>query len=389
MRSNLSFMKLLFLIFSLFSSCKKPANYTAVTPVPNTPVTLLASNLTHSTDTSETVILKSDSPWEVGSLYCYSVFQKDSIVSLYYTAGDINNTVHLCYAYSTDGVHFIKPNLGQTLFNGNKNNNIIDVNLVGTSFFYDSQSAYPYKIIGMAGDLKQHIAYSSDGIHFTVNPQAIVDYFCDSQNQIIYDAELKKYQYYLRNYVYDTTITNPVQGQSYYYRGVCYFDADTLQPIHITGTPITHPFAKTLVISTEFPTILNYNRKLGECDIYLSSIIKYTSGVYISYASIFHHFPPPPIGQYPNDGYSSIALYTSTDGKTFTLYAPNFINENPTTYHLATGFACENNMILNYYWKNFNTHGNENKVGEYVMRKYTIDSNLLTSIKAYNNIKSN
>lgn len=391
MKLSVLFTNILFVIVFLSVGCKKPPVRSIKTndTIPNTtPATDLAQNLINANTGKETIILTPDSAWEAGSLYNYSVFQKDSITYIYYVSGDLTGHKYVCYAYSKDGIHFIRPNLGQVTFNGNKNNNILKVGLDAIGFFWDSSSIkYPYKLIGLESDFKQHVSSSTDGIHWVTSSKPLVDYFCDAQNQIIYDAEQQKYKYYLRNYIYDPQILHPYQGSSYYYRGVAYFEADSLQEIKITGTPIQHPFSTAPVISTELPTIINYDRSLGEADIYTPSVVKYAPGVYISYASVFHHFPPPPVGQFANDGYCSIALYTSTDGKNFSEYRTGFIDQNPTTNHLANGFACTDSSLRNYYYKTYNTHGNPVKVSAFVMREYKINAATLSSIKAYNGIK--
>jgi len=259
-------------------------------------------------------------------------------------------------------------------FNGNTNNNIINLDLDQMSFFYDSSTpGTPYKIFGMKlSDHQLYIASSKDGISFTTNDQPVVDYYCDTQNQIIYDPLQKKYKYYLRNFGYDTTIAKPYQ-KSFYYRQVCYFESDNITEIKVTPTAIYHPNSKTLnSLSTELPVILNYSRSVSETDIYKPSIIRYADNVYLSYASVFHHYPPPPTGKFNGDGYNSVSLYTSTNGRDFTLYKENFINNEPNSYYLAPGSVYKNSVLFTYYWKVYSTHGAPNRVSDFVVRQCAI-----------------
>jgi len=383
---------LLFLVFFV-TACHKgvvKSNNNVTDPLDTqlavSPAGKFVNNLKEDALNSDIPILKPDSAWEANGLVYFSVFQANTRVRLYYLADDAHKVRRLCYAYSDDGVHFIKPNLGLVFYNGSRNNNILSIYLDGASFFYDKNSEFPFKIIGMSGDFKLHLAYSKDGINFTTDKKPIVDYFADTQNQILYDSEDGKYKFYLRSYVNSQLIKNPLHKSSYY-RAVSYLDADSLSEVQITGTPIHHPhLTSAFCISTEYSTILDFDRTKGECDIYKPSIVKYGKNLYFAYASVYHHYAPPPLGNFDNDGYSSIALYISTDGKTFKLYKPNFINQEPISYFMAPGFAVKGEFLYNYYWKVYTTHGNPNRVGEYIARKYT-NIQQLADIKRYNNLQ--
>jgi len=380
------------------TGCKK-ADLTHITPPTTshtdtlktdsivTPAGLLANSIINGGAGIETSILKADSLWEAGGIVWCSVHQTGAVVSLYYLCDDAQKSRHLCYAYSNDGFHFVKPNLNQFNFKGSKNNNIIDIYFDSISFFYDETApANPYKLIGMRHDHKLHTAYSKDGIKFTVDEKPFINYFSDTQNEIIYDAETKKFKCYLRDYVLDKQIVNPLHG-IYYYRGVGYYETDSLSEVQISPNAMHHPFSESFYsLTTEFPTILNYDRKGGSADVYTPGVIKYNKNTYIAYPSIFNYYPQPPVGQFFNDGYQSISLYTSADGKNFTLRKANFINHEPASYYIGPGFASKNGKLINYYWKTSTTHGMTQRVSELVAIQYTIETQLLESINAYNNL---
>lgn len=332
----------------------------------NSPVAKLANAISNANST-ETVILKADQPWEAGGLVYYSVFQQDSLIRLYYLCDDTSRRRHLCYAYSTDGINFTKPNLNLVQFNGNKQNNILNVLLDGACFFYDSASPEPYKILGMNGNHKIHYAYSKDGINFKLHLDSLVDYFADTQNQIIYDPTQKKYKYYLRSYQYDDRIKTPYQ-KHYYYRAVAYYESKQLEDIRIHGNPERHPEGgKFSIISKEFPTIIDFDRSSKvEDDIYKPSVVRYGDGLYMAYPSIFHHYPKK------NDGFNSVSLYISNDGENFRLFKSDLIKEEPHSYYMAPGYALKDNVVYNYYWKTLTTHTAAKRVSEYVVRAYKL-----------------
>ena len=82
--------------------------------------------------TEREVALTFDRPWE-GSTCCYvTVFPDGDIFRMYYRGSDYDvvtkKSTHpelVCYAESTDGIHWTRPNLGLHEFAGSKDNNII------------------------------------------------------------------------------------------------------------------------------------------------------------------------------------------------------------------------------------------------------------------------
>ncbi|HMR18424.1 MAG TPA: hypothetical protein PKA53_03910, partial [Sphingobacterium sp.] len=91
-------------------------------------------------------VLKFDKPWE--GIFCtyVSVIHAEGKYHMYYrgSGGTSTNGQVTCYASSTDGINWEKPNLGLHAFNGSTNNNII---LIGNdrqtthnfAAFYDSK----------------------------------------------------------------------------------------------------------------------------------------------------------------------------------------------------------------------------------------------------------
>ena len=144
-------------------------------------------------------VMLPEHPWEQTCINCYATFLKiDGVIRVWYEAipkeepnGDTDMSSLLCYAESTDGVHFTKPNLGLVEYKGSKENNILK-NVHGTSVLYDKNAPEEerYKLIWVRYHRNPkgnrtviHGAVSPDGIHWTdVSEEPILDNPGDTQN---------------------------------------------------------------------------------------------------------------------------------------------------------------------------------------------------------------
>lgn len=165
--------------------------------------------------------LASDRPWENAMLNWFTVIQDGPRYRMWYECYDVPgwptaDDTSFCYAESTDGVHWTKPNLGLFSYQGGTNNNILfrligpptaNSRVHGTGVFIDptappearykcvSQGRFeqnfdpPYRIAGMQ---------SPDGLRWTRHPEPICSIFADSQYGGFWDARLKKYVLYGR-----------------------------------------------------------------------------------------------------------------------------------------------------------------------------------------------
>jgi hypothetical protein len=141
------------------------------------------------------VIRDRERPWEV-ALAWTSVYRDPSTgrYQLWYQAyagreaRDRTHRVVVCYAESTDGLHFDKPDLGLFGFNDVKQTNIVLIGNGGTSDRYtnavvvdpdplDPGRRYKMATYDFAVDAGQEypglcMVFSPDGIHWTKHPQA-------------------------------------------------------------------------------------------------------------------------------------------------------------------------------------------------------------------------
>ena len=74
----------------------------------------------------------------------------------------------LCYASSSDGIHWEKPDLGLVAFDGNRRNNILMRRVNGAGVFKDGREIDPAKRYKMffCGEPQMTVAFSSDGLRW-------------------------------------------------------------------------------------------------------------------------------------------------------------------------------------------------------------------------------
>ena len=155
------------------------------------------------------VVLVTDKPWEGPDSAYFTVFQDGPVVRLYYRgivpAGDLSENQVTCYAESTDGVHFNRPNLGLVEFQGSKENNIIYRGVEAHNFAPfrdDNPAAKPeerYKALaGISGKLYAFV--SADAIHWQklqTEPVMTKGAF-DSLNLAFWDERTQNYRSFSR-----------------------------------------------------------------------------------------------------------------------------------------------------------------------------------------------
>lgn len=163
----------------------------------------------------ETVLVH-DALWEGDGCDYHNFFYDNGKYRMYYlgwrmiSADKTQHTVsqiRVCYAESTDGLHWIKPNLGLREFNGSTDNNIIldssDNNFDNFMVLHDLNPKCPenerYKGIG-SGEGGLWCWTSSDGIRFKKGWIITNKGAFDSLNTVTWDAIHQKYIGYIRGF---------------------------------------------------------------------------------------------------------------------------------------------------------------------------------------------
>ena len=167
------------------------------------------------------VVLDCDRPWEGNAVNYNTVFQDGDRYRMYYRGSHGNYVPYVpdnrpnhpdvyCYAESSDGIRWTRPNLGLVEFNGSKENNII-LKGVGAHAFSPFKDSRPdcqpdakYKALGV-GYAKKHGLYafqSPDGIRWTlISPEPVItEGAFDSQNLAFWDGKRGEYRAYSRHF---------------------------------------------------------------------------------------------------------------------------------------------------------------------------------------------
>ncbi len=168
----------------------------------------------HPPTPAETV-LKFDAPWEGEFVGYVTVIQDRELYRLYYrgmpeAAGDGTRIESTCYAVSTDGVHFKKPNLGLFEVQGTRNNNVILSGFEPLSHNFapfldtrpDADPQLRYKALGGTSSSGLVAFASADGIHWQKlrDDAVITQGALDSQNVAFWSESEKQYLCYLRTF---------------------------------------------------------------------------------------------------------------------------------------------------------------------------------------------
>jgi hypothetical protein len=173
-----------------------------------------------------------DRPWEawLDNLYGNILYdEEESIFRLWYSpflyhefvpGGKLNeegkHESGLCYAYSKDGIEWIKPELGIVDFEGSVKNNLVMRKVHGVGVFKDAHEADPAKRYKLFYKKRRDsrapedyripagTAHSPDGIHWTEDVH--VDLPCwfwkwgDTHNNCFWDERLRRYVLYTRTF---------------------------------------------------------------------------------------------------------------------------------------------------------------------------------------------
>jgi hypothetical protein len=174
---------------------------------------------------NNTPVLTPEKPWESHGCSNPTVMLDEGVYKMWYSANGEDGIPRDCYATSTDGIHWERPNLGLIDYQGSRENSIISLDLNHGSIFKDP-SAEPerrYKCILGAGKY-DYVAvygggarfrydeippetwhygsvgglYSPDGIHWTPCDKLIMPWYTDTRNVAFWDDRIQKYVAYVR-----------------------------------------------------------------------------------------------------------------------------------------------------------------------------------------------
>lgn len=306
-----------------------------------------------------------DKPWEQ-ELSFPVVVKVDDHYNMYYgtytgKADDRSRYFALCLATSIDGKKWTKPNLGICEFDGDYNTNIISYEIEGFSIEKKDNHFY---LISYSTDFLTKLYKSSDGIHFDKIPTFNIPYCCDSPNQLLYNMDTGEWNIFLRSWYKSENRYIFYNHTDSLYRNVSLaktYDIEnfkmelSVSPFYRWGSSIPP------ALSDELPMVFEKNYTNKDFDIYNSCIHKYCDTCFIAYPSHYYHTPQISLGgEYNNDGYATIALYHSRDGKHFDLITDKYVSPSlqKSWCEFAMGHYSDEESYI-HYWIDFNkTHGN-------------------------------
>jgi hypothetical protein len=308
-----------------------------------------------------------DKEWEDRLDYA-TVLKVDSQYIMYYRAINYVKApfVSYCYAVSTDGIHWDKPQLNLFSFNDSKENNIISNEIDGVSVTY--VGGYYWMIADRLYDENNKVIRglrlfgSSDGIHFYRDSRLKVPYFCDSQNEILWDETSKTFKLYLRSWYKSQIPTIDYHHTHRLYRSVSLLEIPKLDyelsysenPLYLQGK--TEPPS----LNKELPVVLKNNSQSCDFDVYCAYVHKYRDSLYIAYPINYYHTDDKKRGgKSDNDGYATIGFWTSKDGRKFKEIKRDYISGNNTWIEFCVGHIETDKMFIHYFIKYSGTHGTQ------------------------------
>lgn len=174
-------------------------------------------------------VIKPEKDWEFFTPYV-TLIHHDGKYKLFYNTTTFRENYVVCYAESTDGIHYIKPNLGVIEFRDSKENNIVlgpgvcEHQIHGPGVFVDPhgppeerfkalylttpnpaiiekvKNTRPESVSAMGKDHKVAMmgAVSPDGIHWRELDEAIMIHYSDTGTTAYWDEKLQRYVGYFR-----------------------------------------------------------------------------------------------------------------------------------------------------------------------------------------------
>jgi len=323
------------------------------------------------------VVLSGTHTWEDGMIGGYgTVLEDQGKYRMWYTASPASHPKidsvqsRLCYAESTDGLHWTKPNLGLYEWQGSKANNIIqELTVESTDIMIDPRAAPAerYKIVARLHERSArwptgtapagtglYMMTSADGLRWTLHPTRVLPFDPDTLNMALYDGDSGQYLAYVRTW-------NPER------RVGVVVTSDLMKPWpYIAGVPAPYP-GIIAAPTRDIPEAFGRDEQDPDTmDFYTPAVVKYPGAdhAFLMFTSPYVHFPEPPVGRVPNEGTLDIDLAVSRDGRKF-----HRISREPyiglgleggresRTQYMFIGLLVRPTDILQYYNGDDFTHG--------------------------------
>ena len=228
-----------------------------------------------------------------------------------------NEMIGVCYAESSDGIHWTRPDLGLVSHRGSTHNNLIlgpcgvpALNPLGP----DSE-----RFMGVIEHQRQlYVAVSPDGLRWTRKANPCLPFCADTSNQIIFDPQTSKYVALLRGFPGRRTTVR------------CEFDdLDQPWPFEDHGHVADHTGVR--LVTDEMPTALDidaHDPALPGLDINHISAHRHGHDAWFGFPALYRQYPPRDFDRagrenhrffaQGNDGTWETQLAVSRDGRQWT-----------------------------------------------------------------------
>jgi hypothetical protein len=342
-------------------------------------------------------VLLPETPWENHGIHGYSnVMDDDGVYKMWYDAIAEGFDVKperraLCYATSSDGIHWERPNVNVFDWEGNPNTNIVMPGANG-SVMKDPNGPDEHRYKGLViikendaweesrgcicGSydngyyLELYLVTSPDGIHWKRQSPCALPFFHDTQNLLLFDEKLGRYAAYVR-------WSSPGRGR-------CVARVELDNPLDLPWPFITHPDSQRgpglsrARKGDELPVVLLSDESdPSDTDLYTPSVVNYpwAEDAYFSFTTPYRHYPygdtadttlhgKDSRGRFRNDGPVEVQLAVSRDGISWNRpdrqpYIPlGLAGEwDGGQVYIANGMIRKGNEIWQYYCGTHYTHG--------------------------------
>jgi hypothetical protein len=162
-------------------------------------------------------VLTADKPWENHLIsFFLTVREEEGKLRMWYSCrdgyGTAGSQANLAYAESTDGITWVKPELGLYDYHGSKANNLLGLHSLEGVVFQDPNQPpaerYTYVSTGKPGSSSKlelgatglYRYYSADGLHWKRDAEPLLAAGSDTQNVVWWDENLRQYVVIMRGW---------------------------------------------------------------------------------------------------------------------------------------------------------------------------------------------
>lgn len=196
---------------------------------------------------------------------------------------------------------------------------------------------------------------SSNGIDFKNVLSFDFPFFCDSQNQILWDPYNKKYRFYLRSWS-NTIVPNRIYNHNNSQRTISYIESENFSISYDSEKLIREHNVDYPALRKELPVIM-LNDSVEDYDYYLPSVHQYAKNLFIAYPCCYHHYPDTKKnGHKDNDGYSTIGFWISENGREFRRITDNYLSTGDSWVEFCIGHIETKYCYIHYYVSSKDTH---------------------------------